>query len=160
MTDIFSTNNDVFETSTDKKGNITVNPNPEGKIVTTFKAGGGYDAPWIVVHAESVEESIGIMRSPQISELMSLVQQGAKQFAEGWEGAPAKPRYQGGGSSAPRQQGKPEAATQAPNGETKQCDHGEMVFRSGRSAKGPWQGFFCPLPKEQKDQQCKPQFIR
>jgi|SRR5690606_749511 len=150
-TDIFETTNDLFETETDKKGNIVVNPNTEGKIVTTFKAGAGYDAPWIVVHAETVEESIGIMKSAQISELMSLVQQGAKHFAEGWTGSQP---------AAPRQQGKPAAATQAPSGESKTCDHGEMVFRSGTNAKGVWKGFFCPLPKEQKDQQCKPQFIR
>lgn len=30
----------------------------------------------------------------------------------------------------------------------KTCEHGERVYRSGRSAKGPWAAHFCPLPKD------------
>lgn len=38
------------------------------------------------------------------------------------------------------------------------CDHGKMVRREGTSAKGPWSGWFCPLPRERSDEQCSPQF--
>jgi hypothetical protein len=41
----------------------------------------------------------------------------------------------------------------------KTCKHGEMTFRTGQSAKGPWKGYFCPSPKGTPDQ-CEPQFIR
>lgn len=41
----------------------------------------------------------------------------------------------------------------------KTCKHGEMKFRNGSSAKGPWKGYFCPSPKGTVDQ-CEPQFIR
>jgi hypothetical protein len=41
----------------------------------------------------------------------------------------------------------------------KTCKHGEMTFRTGTSAKGPWKGHFCPSPKGTPDQ-CEPQFIR
>ena len=41
----------------------------------------------------------------------------------------------------------------------KACKHGEMTFRTGKSAKGPWKGYFCPSPKGTADQ-CEPQFIR
>lgn len=41
----------------------------------------------------------------------------------------------------------------------KACKHGEMTFRNGTSAKGPWKGHFCPSPKGTPDQ-CEPQFIR
>jgi hypothetical protein len=41
----------------------------------------------------------------------------------------------------------------------KTCKHGEMTFRNGSSAKGPWKGYFCPSPKGTADQ-CEPQFIR
>jgi hypothetical protein len=47
----------------------------------------------------------------------------------------------------------------APAAGGKTCKHGEMTFRTGTSAKGPWKGHFCPSPKGTPDQ-CEPQFIR
>lgn len=35
------------------------------------------------------------------------------------------------------------------------CAHGPMVARSGKGAKGPWSGHFCPQPKGAPDQ-CQP----
>jgi hypothetical protein len=32
-----------------------------------------------------------------------------------------------------------------------QCRHGEMAFRSGTSAKGPWKGYMCAAPKGAMD---------
>jgi hypothetical protein len=32
-----------------------------------------------------------------------------------------------------------------------QCRHGEMAFRSGTSAKGPWKGYMCASPKGATD---------
>ena len=40
------------------------------------------------------------------------------------------------------------------------CPHGSMVHRSGAGAKGPWQAWMCCLPKERKEEQCEPQWIR
>jgi hypothetical protein len=40
------------------------------------------------------------------------------------------------------------------------CPHGAMVHRSGSGAKGPWQAWMCSLPKERKEEQCDPQWIR
>lgn len=37
------------------------------------------------------------------------------------------------------------------------CIHGPMTYRTGNGAKGPWQGWFCPLPKGDRDA-CKPVF--
>lgn len=37
------------------------------------------------------------------------------------------------------------------------CAHGAMTPRSGTSSKGPWSGYFCPLPKGDANQ-CKPIF--
>ena len=51
------------------------------------------------------------------------------------------------------------AAKSAPSGSGKACKHGDMTFRTGSSAKGPWKGYFCPSPKGTPDQ-CEPQFIR
>jgi hypothetical protein len=33
------------------------------------------------------------------------------------------------------------------NGAAHTCRHGEMAFRSGTSAKGPWKGYMCAAPK-------------
>lgn len=41
----------------------------------------------------------------------------------------------------------------------KTCKHGNMSFKSGTGAKGPWKGWFCPSPKGTPDQ-CQPIFIR
>lgn len=41
----------------------------------------------------------------------------------------------------------------------KVCKHGNMTFKQGTGAKGPWKGWFCPSPKGTPDQ-CQPVFIR
>ena len=37
-------------------------------------------------------------------------------------------------------------ATSDPNG-AKNCKHGVMAFKTGTSARGPWQGYMCAAPK-------------
>jgi hypothetical protein len=44
---------------------------------------------------------------------------------------------------------QPAAAPAADGG--KQCRHGAMSFKSGVSAKGPWQGWMCAAPKGAAD---------
>ena len=58
--------------------------------------------------------------------------------------------------------GAPGAGTPSPApspGSRHSCAHGDRVYRKGTSAKGPWAGWFCPLPKERKDEQCAPEFV-
>ena len=38
-----------------------------------------------------------------------------------------------------------------PPADGKQCRHGAMAFKSGVSAKGPWQGWMCASPKGATD---------
>ena len=60
-----------------------------------------------------------------------------------------------GGASAPTatsvaaQFNEPQAQPVAvqSNGQAHTCRHGEMAFRSGTSAKGPWKGYMCAAPK-------------
>jgi hypothetical protein len=56
---------------------------------------------------------------------------------------------------APQQQ----AAPAAPQGPAPSCVHGQMQYRTGNGAKGPWQAYFCPTPKGTPNQ-CQAQFIR
>ena len=52
--------------------------------------------------------------------------------------------------------GTPVAA--APDG-GKQCKHGAMSFKTGTSAKGPWQGWMCAAPKGAADK-CETIWVR
>jgi hypothetical protein len=45
------------------------------------------------------------------------------------------------------------------NGAAHTCRHGEMAFRSGTSAKGPWKGYMCAAPKGATDK-CETIWIR
>jgi hypothetical protein len=46
-----------------------------------------------------------------------------------------------------------------PAGGAQSCAHGEMVFKTGTSTKGPWKGYMCPTPKGAADK-CDPIFVR
>ncbi|AOZ61287.1 hypothetical protein SEA_DARTHPHADER_47 [Mycobacterium phage DarthPhader] len=130
----------------------------EGKVTTTFKGGRDFDAPWIVIHSSTVEEAIETVRdTDKLKELFQLTQSGAKFFA-GLGGGSA-PAQQGGGQAAPQQQSRaPQGATQAPNGETRTCAHGPMVFKSGVSKAGnAYKLFSCTAPR---NEQCKAEYLR
>lgn len=66
---------------------------------------------------------------------------------------------QGFATQTPQSAPQPQA-TPAPAANGKTCAHGAMVWRTGSSAKGPWGGHFCPLPKERKAEQCEPVWDR
>lgn len=44
------------------------------------------------------------------------------------------------------------------NGPAPRCQHGERVFRTGNSAKGPWKAWMCPTPMFAADK-CKPEWV-
>lgn len=134
-------------TPTPSKESITVNNNAEGKVVTTIKYGAGFDAPWTVIHSNSVEEAEATLNeAKRLLELTAKVAKFAKSLDSGT--APAAPR---GGQSRP--------ASAPPGQAAKSCAHGEMTYRTGNGAKGPWKGYFCPLEKGDPDQ-CKPIFVK
>lgn len=122
----------------------------EGKIVLTFKEGAGFDSSWTVVHAASVGDANAILADPGFKDLLDRTKKVASYFRGGSAPAAGQPRAAG---SAPQQ------ATEAPGGEKRFCEHGEMVFKSG-VAKGtgkPYQLFSCTAPRES---QCKAQFLK
>lgn len=123
----------------------------DGKVVLTFKGGRDFDAPWIVIHANGLQEAHDFVvgeNSALLATIMDKVKVASTYFA----GKPAAPV----GSPAPARQA-PQVATQAPGGETRFCEHGEMVFKSGVSKAGkPYKLFSCTAPRES---QCKAQFL-
>ena len=62
------------------------------------------------------------------------------------------------GGLAPVQVASPQFAAAAP-ADGKQCKHGAMAFKSGTSAKGPWQGWMCASPKGAPDK-CETIWVR
>jgi hypothetical protein len=51
------------------------------------------------------------------------------------------------------------AQTQVVEGQAPTCKHGNMVFRNGTSARGPWKAWMCSAPKGALDK-CDPIFLR
>ena len=49
------------------------------------------------------------------------------------------------------------APVEAPG--AKQCRHGAMAFKTGTSARGPWQGYMCAAPKGAADK-CETIWVR
>ena len=123
----------------------------DGKVVLTFKGGRDFDAPWIVIHANSLEDAYEqvTVKGELLGKLMERTKNAGAHFAGK---PPAAPQ---GGSEPTRQ--APAGAQQAPGGETRFCEHGEMVFKSGVSKAGkPYKLFSCTAPRES---QCKAQFL-
>lgn len=123
----------------------------EGKIVLTYKEGAGFDASWTVVHANSVEDAKAILKDPEFKELLDLSKKAAAYFRGGSTPAAAPP--------AQARSNAPAAAQSAPGGDTRQCKHGEMQYKTGSKNGRTWKGFFCPTPKDTPDQ-CSPEFLR
>ena len=53
----------------------------------------------------------------------------------------------------------PAAPQQSEAPGSKACKHGPMAFKSGTSAKGPWQGYMCNSPKGSPDK-CETIWVR
>lgn len=143
------------------KVKVKVTPEIEGvdlsgnKITLTLKAGLN-NAPWIVVHGANPADLLKTMSDPDFTKLLNWANRAGETFSEGWN-PPVPTQNTPQASSQP--QGRPQAATQAPNNDTRYCKHGEMQFRSGSKNGKAWKGFFCPTEKGTPDQ-CSPEFIR
>lgn len=128
----------------------------DGKVVLTFKGGRDFDAPWIVIHANGLQEAHDFVVGDNAS-LLSTVMERVKLAAKHFAGQPAAQAAQaGGGGQAPSR--APQGAQEAPGGEKRFCEHGEMVFKSGVSKAGnSYKLFSCTAPREH---QCKAQYLK
>ncbi|GAB4588690.1 hypothetical protein [Nocardia sp. IFM 10818] len=113
----------------------------DGKIVVTFKAGAGFDAPWIVIHADSIADA-----AAQIGkELYKLMEDTAKAAEHFKSLAPAK----AGPAARPAPAAKP-AYQQAP-ANAPECPPG-WEFKSGvnKTSGKAWKGYFPPRGSDEK----------
>lgn len=119
---------------------VSVDPTDQAKVrgvesvVATYKGDGG--APWIVVHADSVETHLKVLSSPAFRKLLETTQSANEYYAGKYPGRPAGGSRGGSESRA--------AASLPPGVPAMNCDHGQRVYKSGKSAKGEWAGLFCP----------------
>jgi hypothetical protein len=118
----------------------------DGKIVYTLKGGAGYDAPWIVISGDTVDEATDNLKAATLA--FGEVTAAAALFSGAQVAAPL---------TVPTQTAAPTtvAATAAPQGRF--CTHGPRTRRAGTSARGAWVGWFCPLAKGHPDQ-CSAEF--
>jgi|SRR5690606_14341081 len=131
----------------------SVVPSGDGKVVVTLKGGTGFDAPWIVIHADSVADALRQFDA-DLASLMEQAQKASAKFAELSSKPAAAPAAQSRPSTA-----APAGASQAPNGQTETCAHGEMVYRSGVSKAGkPYKMFACP--ERDRNAQCDPVWVK
>ncbi len=112
------------------------------EIVTTFKAGTGYDQPWVVIHAGSVEESDALL-DQKFADYLGKVKRVASFF--------------NGGGSAPANNGNvtvnnaPQGATEPPAG-SPPCPGDGWVFKTGfkKDGSGAWKGWMPPRGSNEK----------
>jgi hypothetical protein len=134
-------------------------PPSEGKITTTFKGGAGFDSPWVVIHSNDLDDALDQVSGDNASKLallMERVHKAGKHFTS------LQPAAAPGAVAAPApRSAPPQGASSAPGGETRQCKHGQMTYKTGFSAKTnkTWQAFMCPSPKGTPDQ-CEAEWIR
>jgi hypothetical protein len=150
---------DVNPTVTEKKAEV--NRMAESKIVVTIKGGRDFDEPWIVVHADDLDDALAqTTDKAKLGDLMKAAQEASKAFrdfrpAEDKGIAPATSQ----GASQPRSQGRPPAANDGPLG-PQHCKHGQKKFWSkyDDQKNEMVQIYFCPAPKGAADK-CKNQYV-
>lgn len=91
-------------TITTQKEKPVTQDNTNAKIVTTLKGGSGFDAPWIVIHADDTAEAVAVLRGDSIEELLKATKEVSDKFNGGQ--APTQQRQ------APRTQGMPAGANE------------------------------------------------
>lgn len=135
-------------------------PDQSEGITVTLKGNGGYDAPWIVIHATDATSALAQLKSAAMTELAGAT----ATIAQWWYGKFGAPARQGGGNSsqgaapAGAPAGQP-APQEAPGGKQEFCSHGAMQYRDAVSKAGKaYKGFFCP--ERDRNAQCEPKFLR
>jgi len=123
-------------------------------LTVTLKAGTGYDAPWLVFHANSVDEALESLQHDKLDELMDLTARKGKELAKAFGGStgfskPAAAPFSGYKKPAAKKPAYDE------DSDTYSCEHGERAWVTGRSGKGPWYAYMCPADKDDPSK-CRP----
>ena len=127
-----------------KPAAITVDVKPKlqpletgGKVVLTFKCGSGYEAPWIVVHADDLDDAYNHVHGEGGSKLSKLMERvyAAGKFFTG---------LAGDSQAKPVRESAPSPAKQPPAG-SPPCPGEGWAYKSGVNKNGkPWQAWLPP----------------
>lgn len=119
----------------------------EGKIVTTLKAGAGYDQPWVVIHANSVEESNALL-DQKFADYLGRVKKVAAFFNGG--GVPVQAQNNGGGQQ--QSNGRPQGATEPPAWAPPK-PYDDFVYKTGFSQKTnkTWHAWMPPTKGDNRE---------
>lgn len=123
----------------------------DGKIVFTLKAGRDFDAPWVVISGDTVAEAVTHLQAVNGNE-QAIVDQ-ARLLQAAYSAGPLTTPTAAAPAAAPAAPAAP-AATAPPASQPagQMCVHGPRTYRTGTSARGAWQAYFCPLAKGHPDQ--------
>lgn len=102
MDNPFAHNN--ITTASTKEKSMSNTDTSNSKFVATYKGGTGFDAPWLVHHADSLDEIKETLENELLRDIFDLMQAAGGYFASKGTPAPA------GGGRAPRQ-GQPSGST-------------------------------------------------
>lgn len=114
-----------------------------GKIVVTLKGGKGYEAPWVVLHCDTVAEANDALSDEALVELLDKASKAGAYFAR--KGASAAPAQ---ASAAPAAQNSPYGAPQRPDGISDKVwgliQQGGSIKRNKQGAARQWVGIAPP----------------
>lgn len=132
---------------------VTQIQNQNDKLSVTLKYEGGFDQPWVVLKATSVEEMNELLAEAGKSGLLEAVAKTAaytKNLGKPQNAPAQRPAQQGG-----YRQGQPQASTQGPNGQPPVCAHGPMKYASGINKQNrPYSAYFCTLKTQNWQEKC------
>lgn len=120
-----------------------------GKVTTTFKGGTGFDAPWIVIHSDSVQDAYDQVTGPTagvLAALMERTQLIAQDFAGKGVSQASKPSSGGGGGGGSRQQSNAPRGAQEPPSYAPEKPGDGWEYRSGKkkNGQGTWEAWMPP----------------
>lgn len=114
-----------------------------GKVVVTLKGGKGYEAPWIVLHCDTVAEANGLLSDDGLKELIDRTTKAGQYFAkQGGVSAPAT-----AAAPAPAGGGSPYGAPQKPENisdKVWQLIQQGGTLKRGKNPSNPWVGIAPP----------------
>ena len=133
-------------------------PSEREFLTVTLKAGTGYDAPWLVFHANSVAEALESLKHEDLDELMDLTARKGKELAKAFGGSAgfSKPAAAAStGFKKPAAKKYSDGPVYDEDTDTCLCEHGPMTWKTGKSGKGPWYAYMCPAAQNDPSK-CEP----
>jgi hypothetical protein len=118
---------------------------PKSEIVVTLKAGTGFDSPWVVVHADTIDSALDKLSDESLPELLQQTGKAAKYFQNNYQPAPKKESSGGGsnrGSGGGNRRGGNFNSGSSDSPGNDDCSHGRNK-RSGSKNGKPWTAYFC-----------------